>query len=63
VPWPFPYQLFQLLTAVTHDDPQLRSAVDYVAGILVNENFETVERIIETFILHLDERQKMLTKV
>ena len=54
---------FQLLAAVTYDDPQLRSAVDYVTGILVNENFETVKRIIETFMLLPDERQNLLTEV
>ena len=33
----------ELVSAITHKDPQLRSAVDYVTGTLINENFETIE--------------------
>ena len=30
---------FKLLSAITHKGPQLRCSIDYVTGILVNENF------------------------
>jgi hypothetical protein len=41
---------FRLASTLTHVDTQLRRAVDYVSGFLVNDNFATITRLAESFI-------------
>ena len=41
---------FRLASTLTHVDTQLRRAVDYVSGFLVNDNFATITRLADSFI-------------
>ena len=41
----------KLASALTHKDQKLRRAVDYVTGFLVNDNFSTIQRLIDSFFL------------
>lgn len=50
---------YRLTAAVTHGSFQLRCAVDYVVGFLVNDNFESIIRVINHFFLNHAERITM----
>jgi hypothetical protein len=41
-----PTSFYILTSKLTHSDPKLREAVDYVTGFLINDSFKTVENII-----------------
>lgn len=51
---------YRLVSEVTHGSSKLRTAVDYVVGFLVNDNFEIVSRIIQHFFPYAEDRKKML---
>jgi hypothetical protein len=40
---------FKLTSKLTHADPKLRKAVDYVTVFLINDNFKNVENILFHF--------------
>jgi hypothetical protein len=41
----------KLASALTHKDQKLRRAVDYVTGFLENENFNTIQGLLNSFFL------------
>lgn len=42
--------MFTLASTLTHVDTQLRRAVDYVSGFLMNDNFVTITPLADSFI-------------
>jgi len=48
----------RVLTTVTHKGTELRQAVDYVTGFLVNDNFDLVKRMIADLIPSEETRNK-----
>ena len=52
-----------MLTAkLTHSDPKLRKAVDYVTGFLINDNFKTIENIIFYYVKSATEKKDWIQK-
>ena len=49
---------YRLLSAVTHGSSQLRAAVDYVVGFLVNDNFDNLIRVINHFYTNQQEKKE-----
>jgi hypothetical protein len=54
---------FRLASTLTHVDTQLRRAVDYVSGFLVNDNFATITRLAESFIQEPELKKKILVEL
>ncbi len=46
-----------MTSKLTHADPKLRKAVDFVTGFLINDNFKNVENILFHFVKSGTEKQ------
>ena len=50
---------FKLISLLTHSEAKVRTAVDYVTGLLVNDTFAMLNRIAAIFCTDLTERQTL----
>ncbi len=55
--------LYRLLSAVTRGSSQLRAAVDYILGFLVNDNFDNLVRVINHFYTNQQEKKNIMCEV
>jgi hypothetical protein len=50
----------RILKTITKGNDKILSAVDYVTGFLINDNFRLIERIIKSFCITTESRKKFL---